>query len=403
LINVVQDIHTGRGAPAAIEIPIDLQYAPIAPVIFPEINMIEFKPGYEAMNAARDQIRKSKRRIILAGGGVIAADASLSLQQLAEKLNAPVLTTVDGRGSIPEDHSLCVGNYYQSAGMYKALQTADLTIAVGTRFAVGVEGKGAEFRPPGELLQIDIDPTMIGRTHAVSVGLHADVKLALDAINEESADYLPNENHFNQIIWDARAGLNLAMRKRLGPDFESMMDIMRAKLPRNGLLIRDSTIAAYNFANQLFPVYEPRTSISSTTSAIGPGLPFQIGASVGSGKPSLVIHGDGGFMFHATELATAAQYKIPMVICVFNDSGYSVLRWLQDTRFGRINETDLGKMNFVTMAESMGVKAVRVVSVIEFEAALDKGFSVDEPFLIDIDMEHFSPMEISMMPKKPDR
>ncbi len=105
-------------------------------------------------------------------------------------------------------------------------------------------------------------------------------------------------------------------------------------------------------------------------------------------------------MFHATELATAAQYKVPVVVCVFNDSGYGVLRWLQDNRFGRINETDLGKIAFAKMARSMGVPSRRVASVEEFEEVLDLAMQEEGPYLIDIDMDQFDPMEISIMPKQ---
>jgi acetolactate synthase-1/2/3 large subunit len=105
-------------------------------------------------------------------------------------------------------------------------------------------------------------------------------------------------------------------------------------------------------------------------------------------------------MFHATELATAAQYQVPLIICLFNDSGYGVLRWLQSNRFGRINETDLGKVAFAGMARSMGVPGQRVSSVAEFESAFDDAMAASGPYLIDIDMEHFAPMEISVMPKK---
>jgi acetolactate synthase-1/2/3 large subunit len=105
-------------------------------------------------------------------------------------------------------------------------------------------------------------------------------------------------------------------------------------------------------------------------------------------------------MFHATELATCAQYQLPLLIVVFNDGGYGVLRWLQETRFGRINETDLGTVDFAAMAESMGVPGRRVASVAELEEALDVGMAAPGPYLIDLDMERFAPMEISVMPKK---
>jgi acetolactate synthase-1/2/3 large subunit len=333
---------------------------------------------------------------------VIASNAAAALAHLAERLDAPVITSVNGRGAIAEDDSRCVGNYYQSAGIYQAIADADLTLAIGTRFAVGVDGQGARFTPPGALVQIDVDPSVIGRTHHADIGLVADAGLALEAINAALAggELSANDGQFNQTVWEARDGVRAAMRKRLGPDYAAMMDCMREHLPRDGLWVRDTTIPAYNFGNQLFPVYTPRTSINPASGAIGPGLPFAVGAAIATGRQALLIHGDGGFMFHATELATAAQYRVPLVICVFNDAGYGVLRWLQDNRFGRINETDLGKVNFAEMAASMGVPGQRVGSAAEFAAAVELGMATQGPYLIDVDMERLAPMEISVMPKK---
>ena len=403
LIRVVGDMHTGRAAPGALEIPIDLQYAEAPDRTFPPLPETEFEPAEAALGQVLERLGSASRRIIVAGGGVVAAGAGPQLVALAERLDAPVITTVDGRGAIAEDHPLCVGNYYGSAGIYQATLDADLTLAIGTKFAVGVDGNGARFTPPGELVQIDIDPNMVGRTHHAHVGVVADAAAALDAILAGLGEASGNDAQFNQVVWEARDGVRQAMRKRLGPDYARMMDIMRDKLPRGGLWCRDSTIAAYNFGNQLFPIYEPRTSINPSSGAIGPGLPFALGAVIGTGRPAILINGDGGFMFHATELATAAQYQVPLVVCVFNDGGYGVLRWLQDTRFGRINETDLGKMDFAKMADSMGVPGERVGSVEAFEAAIEKGLASQGPYLVDVDMEQFAPMEISIMPKKKQR
>lgn len=397
---VLNDMYTGRPAPGALEIPIDLQYAQAQEMSFSLPEVADFAPLAAQIEAAVEKIKTSGRRIIVAGGGVIAAGASEEVQALAAKLDCPVLTTVDGRGVIAEDHERCVGNYYNSAGIYNAIQGADLTIAIGTKFAVGVDGQFQAQTPPGELIQIDIDGNMIGRTHTAHVGVLADAKQALIAINASLEEPLPNDGQFNQVIWEARDGVRQAMRSRLGDDWPKVMDCIRAKLPRDGVFVRDQTISAYNWGNQQFPIYHPRTSINPTSGAIGPGFPMSVGAAIGSGKKTVVIHGDGGFMYHATELATAAQYQVPLVICVFNDSGYGVLRWLQESRFGRINETDLGKVAFAPMAKSMGVPAQRVKSVAEFEAAFDMAMATEGPYLIDVDMEHFAPMEISVMPKQ---
>lgn len=397
---VVADMHTGRRAPGALEIPIDLQYAETAAVKFPPLPDHRPGPTADVLERAGRKIGSASRRVIVAGGGVIAAGAGAALTALAEKLDAPVITTVDGRGAMPEDHPLNIGNYYGSAGIYQAIGEADLTLAVGTKFAVGVDGNGARFTPPGELVQVDVDPNMVGRTHHAHVGIIADAGATLEALLESLDEASGNDAQFNHSVLEARDGVRQAMRARLGPDFARLMDIMREKLPRDGLWCRDSTIAAYNFGNQLFPIYEPRTSINPSSGAIGPGLPFALGAVIGTGKPGILINGDGGFMFHATELATAAQYQVPLVVCVFNDGGYGVLRWLQDTRFGRINETDLGKMDFAKMAESMGVPGERVQDVASFEAAIERGLGGSGPYLVDVDMESFEPMEISIMPKK---
>lgn len=399
-VRVVRDMHLGRRAPGALEIPIDLQYGEVPDQEFPPLPEPIVLPRPGLIEQAAELIRTSGRRIIVAGGGVIAAGAGPMLQALAERLDAPVITTVDGRGSLPEDHPLCVGNYYGSAGIQQAVTDAEVTLAIGTKFAVGVDGNGARTTPPGKLIHIDIDPNMVGRTHHAHLGITADASTALAGLLGGLAGVSANDAQFNQVVWEARDGVHAAMRKRLGSDYARMMDILRAKLPRDGLWCRDSTIAAYNFGNQLFPIYEPRTSINPSSGAIGPGLPFALGAVIGSGRPGLLINGDGGFLFHATELATAAQYGVPLVVCVFNDGGYGVLRWLQDTRFGRINETDLGKMDFAKMAESMGVPGERVQSVEAFERAVVTGLATRGPYLIDVDMECFAPMEISIMPKK---
>jgi len=399
-VRVVRDMHLGRRAPGALEIPIDLQYGEVPDQEFPPLPepLVLPKPGL--IEQAAELLRGHGRRIIVAGGGVIAAGAGPMLQALAEKLDAPVITTVDGRGAIPEDHPLCVGNFYGSAGIQQGVAGAEVTLAIGTKFAVGVDGNGAKLAPPGKLIHIDIDPNMVGRTHHAHLGITADASTALAGLLGSLTEASANDAQFNQVVWEARDGVHAAMRKRLGPDYARMMDILREKLPRDGLWCRDSTIAAYNFGNQLFPIFEPRTSINPSSGAIGPGLPFALGAVIGSGRPGVLINGDGGFMFHATELATAAQYRVPLVICVFNDGGYGVLRWLQETRFGRINETDLGKMDFAKMAAGMGVPGERVQSVEAFDRAVATGLESGGPYLVDVDMECFAPMEISIMPKK---
>ena len=357
-------------------------------------------PDQKQISSAAERLKRANKRVIIAGGGVICANASQSLQQLARLLDCPVLTTVDGRGVIPETDPLCVGNYYNSAAMHQAIQDADVTLAIGTRFAVGVDGQFQAQTPPGDLIQIDIEGRMVGRTHDAQYPIIADAQVALDALIDQLSDAEGNDGQFNQAVWEARDGLRGAMRKRLGRDFPVIMDSIREHLPEHGNFVRDQTISAYNWGNQQFPILQPRTSMNPSSGAIGPGFPMALGAAVGTDKPTVVVHGDGGFMFHATELATLAQYHLPVIVILCNDSGYGVLRWLQDTRFGRINETDLGRLLSQIWRKAWAFLARGLKILTAFDEALAAAIKAGGPHLIEIDMEHFEAMEISIMPKK---
>ena len=179
----------------------------------------------------------------------------------------------------------------------------------------------------------------------------------------------------------------------MGPDHQRIMDAIRRELPRHGNIVRDATVPAYIWGNRLLPVLTPRTSLSTTSAAIGPGLPLAIGAAVATGEKTVVIQGDGGFMLHIGELATAAQYQLPVIVCVFNDRGYGVLRAIQRMRFdGRTAGVDIKTPDFVQVAEGMGVHAEAVRSAAEFEAAFARAVAHTGPVLLDIDMNALAPM-----------
>ncbi len=400
LAHVVAQMSRGRGQPGAIEIPIDLQYADVGNLQFVAPSAKVNVPEQTGLAAAVELLKQARRRVIISGGGVIAAGAGAALVELAQRLGAPVVTTVNGRGAMQERHALAVGNLYQSRAMAAALETADVTLAIGTRFQAGVDGANHKLKPPGRLIHIDVDPGVIGRAHPATVAVVGDAGLAIDALNEQLADASPNDAQFNAALFEVRDGVRASLRSRIGADYAAIMDLMRKGLPDDGNVVRDTTVPAYNFGNQLLPILNPRTSMSPTSGAIGPGLPMAIGAAIGSGRRTLVIHGDGGFMFHATELATAAQYRVPVIVCVFNDRGYGVLRGLQANRFeGRINETDLGVVDFVAMGKSMGVPGRLVRSVADFDSGYREALATDGPYLLELDMLALEPMKGSILPR----
>jgi acetolactate synthase-1/2/3 large subunit len=391
LSRVIRDITTGRPQPGAIEIPVDLQYASAEVTIPAQILGDRVAPSASNIEQAASTIAETKKRFILAGGGVLRADATAELIRLAESLDAPVYTTINGRGAIPEDHPLSMGTFLLPAAA--ELANADLMIAVGTRFQGGSTGNFS-FQPPSRLIHIDADSHMIGLNYTAEVPVVADAKLALgeilDHLNAEKGD-----PEFSESLKLSAEKARTGVRTRMGKDYEQIMDTIRASLPRQGNIVRDATIPAYVWGNTLIPILEPRTSIHSTSAAIGPGLPLAIGAALPTNEKSVVIQGDGGFMLNIAELATAAQYNVPVIVCVFNNQGYGVLRYIQSARFeGWETGVDLATPDFVKVAEGMGVKGIHVATLDEFEPAFAEALAHDGPVLLDIDQSSLDPMKL---------
>jgi len=391
VFRVAEDICTGRPRPGAVEIPIDFQYAR-AEVNIPHVEAWPRKaPDRDAISRAADAIKGAGKVVVWAGGGVLTAGAEGELTQLAEALGAPVFTSGNGRGSIPEDHPLCIGPLTAQPGVTETLEQADVVVAVGTRFQAG-QTRNWMLPLGGKLIHIDADPGVIGRNYRADVPVIGDARLGLAALLK-SLDGAKSDAAFLSRAQELRDAARQQIRRDIGPDYEAIMDAMRDVLPRDGMVVRDATVPAYLWGNRLMPILSPRTSMNPTSAAIGPALPLAIGAAIGSGKKTAVIQGDGGFMLNLSELSTAVQYNVPVVTCVFNDRGYGVLRSIEGRTFeGRQFGVELATPDFVMVANGMGMKAERVESAAGFRDAFARGIAHDGPYLLDIDMTKLTPM-----------
>ena len=391
VFRVAQDVNTGRPRPGAVEIPIDFQYAR-AEIDIPHVEAwLRKAPDRSAIATAADTIKSAQKVVIWAGGGVLTAGAEGELAQLAEALQAPVFTSGNGRGSMPEDHPLCMGPLTAQPGVGETLADADVVVAVGTRFQAG-QTRNWTLPLGGKLVHIDADPGVIGRNYKADVPVIGDARLSLAALLK-SLDGAKSDGAYLSRAQELRDATRKQIRTEIGPDYESIMDSMRELLPRDGNVVRDATVPAYLWGNRLMPILSPRTSMNPTSAAIGPALPLAIGAAIGSGKKTAVIQGDGGFMLNIGELATAVQYKVPLVTCVFNDKGYGVLRSIEGRTFdGRQFGVELATPDFVMVANGMGMNAERVESASGFRDAFARGLAEEGPYLIDIDMTKLVPM-----------
>ena len=322
----------------------------------------------------------------------MSADAGDALVKLAEKLQAPVLTSVTGRGAIPEDHPLCLGPLTANPAMSPLIADADVVLAVGTRFQ-GSTTRNWSVDIPGRLVHIDADPGVIDRNYRAAVALVCDAGLALEALARSVRRSREADGNWVARAQEARDAARGAMRQVIGPDHAAIMDTIRELSPRDANIVRDSTVPAYLWGDRLLPILAPRTSMHPTGAAIGPGLPLAIGAALGSGRRTVLIQGDGGLMLSIGELSTASQYRLPLVVLVFNDAGYGVLRAIQSRTFdGRQTGVDLATPDFAALAEAMGMTGEKVKGVDGFRSAFEDAITADGPRLLDIDMASLAPM-----------
>ena len=389
VFRVVADILNGRPQPGAIEIPIDLQYGTTSQPVGEPLPVVPVAPKSEAIGRVASLIGDTRRRIIIAGGGAISGDASAEVQELGEKLNAPVFVSSNGRGAIPDDHELAMGTLFNRRETREALADTDVVIAIGTRLRGTI---GAWRGLTGKLVHIDVDPKVHGLTVAPDISVIADAKESvrslLDAINAE-----PGDVAFLSGLRKTRREQEAQTRDRIGVDMSAIMDHLRGSMDRDAVFVRDMTMPSYAWGNDWFPILAPHSTMNPNSGAIGPGLPLANGAAVASGKKTVVMHGDGGVMVHIGELSTAAQYQIPIVLIVWTDGGYGVLRGIQGQRFeGRNVGVDLATPNFATVARGMGVNGEQVKGIDEFKAAFTRAMEIPGPYVLDVDLRTLAPM-----------
>ncbi|ALX50040.1 thiamine pyrophosphate-binding protein [Lentibacillus amyloliquefaciens] len=382
--------------PITVSVPTDLQT-----MIIPETTVIDFSGHVKKAEPTDDEniipealikkILEAKRPIVWVGGGVIKADATQVLKQFTDKLQPAVVTSESGKGAIPENYPLCIGNFAADPAVEGLFEKSDLLISIGTHFR-GDETNDWTTPIPAEHIGINADPEALNLNYETTYGLVGDAKQVLKQLNRLIGDQASStEPTFIEKVKSVRNQVRTELREAVAP-YDEFADSMRRLMPDNAILVRDVTIPAYLWGNRLIDIYEPRTSIFASGGGIGQGLPTAIGAQIADENRLVVLMaGDGGFMVNAGELATAAQEKLPLVIVLFDDGGYGILRYLQSAAYGRTHAVDLEYPDYVKMSESMGFEAKKVTSADTFTAALETAIAKRKPSMIVVDMEAVGP------------
>jgi len=434
LVKDIKDLHriikeafyiarTGRPGPVLIDIPKDvsLAHAEFEKIDKPTIR--SYNPKYEGnikqIQKAAQTIMNAKKPMVYAGGGIILANAHKELIEFVEKTGIPITLTLLGMGGIPLDHKLCVGMLGMHGTKYanKAIQECDLIISIGARFDDRVTGKLDEFAPYAKIIHIDIDPTSISKNVNVDIPIVGDARLVLKELNKIVKKC--KIDNWTAHVLDMKKRFPITYKKSdktIKPQYilETLYD-----LTKGDAIISTEVGQHQMWVPQFYKFQKPKTLLSSGgLGTMGYGFPAAIGAQAGNpDKLVFDIAGDGSIQMNIQELATAANYQLPVKVLIFNNTYLGMVRQWQELFFDkRYAFTCLGRQkrcpancqkpgkqcpdmlpNFQKVAEAYSVKGYTVDKPKDVRPVLKEIISLKEPVMVDFKVEK----EENVMPMVP--
>ncbi|MEH6366534.1 MAG: 5-guanidino-2-oxopentanoate decarboxylase [Pseudomonas marincola] len=364
-----------RPRPVHISVPLDVLAAPIARDWTAEVVRRPTRgvPATEVLAAAAAKLSAANRPMIIAGGGALNAGAEV--QQLSQRLAAPVFTSVAGKGLLAVDEPLNAGSTLCTEAGWQLIEQADVVLAVGTEMA-DTDFWRERLPLTGEIIRVDIDPRKFNDFYPCALALQGDSQHTLRALVEQ----LPAANAASGEAQDAVATVQAAVKASHGPlqkIHQAILDRVQAALPANAFISTDMTQLAYT-GNYAFASSQPRSWLHPTGyGTLGYGLPAGIGAKFGAPqRPGLVLVGDGGFLYTAQELATAVEeLDSPLVVLLWNNDALGQIR---DDMLG-LDIEPIGVLprnpDFAALARAFGCEVREPQSLAQLETDLHSGFA----------------------------
>jgi acetolactate synthase-1/2/3 large subunit len=388
----MRQMQTGRPRPTLVEVPPDV-LAMGAEVTLPMAEHYPLlSPDQASVTRAAELLASAKKPLIWAGGGVILGDASEALQALAEALGAPVATTPEGKGAIPEDHALALGTgYYGHGAPSLAAPRADVILAVGTRLTGQMRGPTAP-KSPQRLIHLDVDPAVIGKNYPAEIALVGHAKSGLRMLVDAVRQFKTHRDRWPQRELEEIHRENDAWVRQHAPLQCEIIGELQKVLHDDAVVVSGITNIGY-WSHFALRVRQPRTYLTASYFAtLGFAFPTALGAKVAAPNRQVVsLSGDGGFMYALPELATAVQYGINVVAVVFADGAFGASNNDQRTRYqGRMVGTNFHNPNFVQVAEAFGAKGIRAEPD-RLANALQEAFDANRPTLIEVPVPTMAP------------
>ncbi|MDQ1509813.1 MAG: acetolactate synthase large subunit, partial [Actinomycetota bacterium] len=386
---------TGRPGPVLIDLPKDVANAPMEWYWPEKVDLPGYKPNVKGhprqiKDAAR-LINEASRPVIYAGGGIMNSGASRALRELAELTGIPTVTTLMGRGALPDGHPLCLGmpGMHGNYTAVTSMQKADLLVTLGARFDDRVTGKVSTFAPDAKIIHVDIDPAELGKVRFPDVPIVGDVRTVIEElIKSVKAEHARNDRPdiapwIAQIRdWQDRYPLKYTQEEGgpLKPQF--VIERLRDNTPDDCILV--AGVGQHQmWASQLWKFKLPNTWINSGgLGTMGYAVPAAVGAKVG--RPDRMvwaIDGDGCFQMTAQELVTASSEQIPVKIAILNNAYLGMVRQWQELFYEeRYSEVYLSPdlPDYVKWAEAMGCVGMRVDNADDVVATIEKANEIDD-------------------------
>lgn len=394
--------RSGRPGPVLVDLPKDIMQARTEFVWPEDIFMRSYNPTYKPnLNQLRrtaEELAKARKPIILAGGGVIMANASEVLCELAHELNIPVATTLMGLGAFPANGDLWLGMVGMH-GTYAAnmsINHADLLVCVGARFDDRVTGRLQDFASHARIVHIDIDPTSIRKNVEVDVPVVGDCRQALEGILEicrakmADTDWSGMHADWLETVHEWKANHPLAYNKNGHIKPQQVIETMYS-ITKGDAIIATEVGQNQMWAAQFYTFTKPRTLLTSGgLGTMGYGFPAAIGAQFAfPDKLVINVAGDGSIQMNIQELATVVQNKIPVKVVILNNGHLGMVRQWQELFYNRnYSHTNMeAQPDFVKLAEAYGAEGYRISKPEELEDVLRKALTSPNPAFIDVMVE----------------
>ena len=353
-------------------------------------------PPADKILQAAELISNAKYPLVMAGNGVVRADANDALVAFAEQLNIPVATTFMAKGSMPFSHELSLGTVGLQAHDYVAcgFDRADVVICVGYDMI--------EYHPhlwnkekANKIIHVDMSPAEVDEHYILECGVVGDIKAALDGIAAEATPQAESRAHnlrstiVEELTTHAEDASYPLLPQRI------ILDLRKALQP-DDIVVSD--VGAHKmWMARMYQAERPNTCIiSNGFASMGIGVPGAIAAKLAHPeRTALTVTGDAGFLMNSQEIETALRIGAAIIILVWNDSKYGLIKWHQDRRFGRDTQIEFNNPDFVKYAESFGAKGYRIESADDLLPTIKQAIADDTVVLIDCPVDYSENMKLT--------